>query len=170
MAASPADTLKSSFPPVADAGTRLLVLGSLPGEVSLRRAQYYAHPQNQFWRLMGEVIGADLAGSAYPARLAMLLGAGVGLWDVVRSARRAGSLDASIRDHAPNALAAFAATLPALRAVAFNGAKASEIGRRALGAGSHWTLIDLPSSSPAHTVGLERKRSEWLKLTPYLRA
>jgi double-stranded uracil-DNA glycosylase len=161
------DELKSSFAPVTDAGTRLLVLGSLPGEVSLRRAQYYAHPQNQFWRLMGEVVGVDLVGAAYEARLAMLRAAGVGLWDVVRTARRAGSLDAAIRDHAPNALAALAETLPALRAIAFNGAKAAAIGRRELGPGSPWALVDLPSSSPAHTLAFERKRTAWLQLRPF---
>src|ERR1700761_6828570 len=106
-------TLKSSFPPVADRGTRLLLLGSLPGEVSLSRAQYYAHPQNQFWRLIGAVIGADLAGAGYADRLAMLLAHGVGVWDVVREARRTGSLDTAIRDHQPNALAEFAQTRPA---------------------------------------------------------
>ena len=149
------------------------MLGSLPGDASLRRAQYYAHPQNQFWRLMGEVVGADLAGAAYDDRLATLRAAGVGLWDVVRTARRAGSLDTAIRDHEPNALAGLAATLPALRAIAFNGGKASAIGRAALiradlGADARWTLVDLPSSSPAHTIGFERKRTEWLKLTPFL--
>jgi len=160
--------LKSSFAPVIDAGTRLLVLGSLPGEVSLTRTQYYAHPQNQFWRLMGEVVGADLAGAGYDDRLARLRAASVGLWDVVHTARRTGSLDAAIRDHAPNALAALAETLPVLRAIAFNGGKASVIGRAALGLEARWTLVDLPSSSPAYTIGFERKRVEWLKLAPFL--
>ncbi len=95
-------------------------------------AQYYAHPANQFWRLMEAVIDIPLVGTPYPARLDALRSAGVGLWDVVRSAERIGSLDAAIRDHQPNALAEFAATLPHLRAVAFNGAKASQIGRRQL--------------------------------------
>ena len=103
---------KSSFAAVADASTRVLILGSLPGEASLRRAQYYAHPQNQFWRLAGAVINADLAAAAYPDRLQILLRAGIGLWDVISSAERRGSLDADIRNHQPNALAAFAATLP----------------------------------------------------------
>ena len=164
----PSADLKSSFAPVTDAGTRLLVLGSLPGEVSLRHAQYYAHPQNQFWRLMGQVVGADLAGAAYETRLATSRAAGVGLWDVVRTARRAGSLDTAIRDHQPNALAELAASLPSLRAIAFNGGKASALGRLALGADCRWTLIDLPSSSPAYTIGFERKRIEWLKLTAFL--
>ena len=161
--------LKASFAPVTDAGTRLLVLGSLPGEVSLRQAEYYAHPQNQFWRLMGAVVGAELACVAYQTRLARLRDAGVGLWDVVRTARRAGSLDTAIRDHQPNALADLAASLPALRAIAFNGGKAAALGRVALlGADSRWSLVDLPSSSPAYTIGFERKRIEWLKLTPFL--
>lgn len=160
--------LKSSFAPVADTAVRVLILGSLPGELSLRRRQYYGNPRNQFWRLLGGVIGDDLEGLAYEARLAALLSAGVGLWDVVRSARRDGSLDGAIRDHQPNALAQFAAILPALRAIAFNGAKAAAIGRRQLGDQAGWALLDLPSSSPAHTAQFEAKLAQWLTLKPYL--
>jgi TDG/mug DNA glycosylase family protein len=162
--------LKSSFAPVADAGTRLLILGSLPGEASLARAQYYAHPQNQFWRLVGAVIGDDLQAMEYALRLSALRAAGVGLWDVVRSATRTGSLDTAIRGHQPNALAEFAATLPALRAIAFNGGKASAIGRRQLGPSTLWELISLPSSSPAHTMAFGRKEAEWLTLKRFLGA
>jgi double-stranded uracil-DNA glycosylase len=151
-----------------DDRTTLLVLGSLPGEISLRAAQYYAHPQNQFWRLMGAVIGADLAAASYEARLAMLRSRGVGLWDVVRSARRAGSLDTAIRDHQPNALAELAAALPQLVAIAFNGATASNIGRAALGPDPRWALASLPSSSPAHTIGFEAKLAQWMTLQRYL--
>ena len=158
---------KSSFPPVADARTRLLVLGSLPGESSLAQAQYYANPRNQFWTLMAAVTGVELAGIAYEARLAALLDAGVGLWDVIQSAVRTGSLDANIRDHQPNALAEFCATLPALRAVAFNGGKSAGIGRRQL-AGSGLALVALPSSSPAHTLPLARKQAEWIGLRAHL--
>jgi TDG/mug DNA glycosylase family protein len=160
--------LKSSFAPVADGGTRVLILGSLPGEASLARSQYYAHPQNQFWRLVGAVIGTDLQVLEYEARLAALRSAGVGLWDVVRTARRVGSLDTAIRDHQPNALVEFAATLPVLQAIAFNGGTASTIGRRQLGAAPPWTLISLPSSSPAHTMAFGRKEAEWLTLKRYL--
>lgn len=157
-------TLKSSFPPVADTATRLLILGSLPGEVSLARAQYYAHPQNQFWRLMETVIEADLVDLTYEARLAKLLEHGVGLWDVVGQARRAGSLDGAIREVTPNALADFAATLPALRAVAFNGLTAAAIGRKQLPAGFAPALITLPSSSPAYTLAFARKAEAWAAL------
>jgi hypoxanthine-DNA glycosylase len=160
--------IKASFPHVTDQRTRVLILGSLPGEVSLARAQYYAHPQNQFWRLMDAVTGAGLADLAYPARLAALLKAGVGLWDVVRTARRSGSLDADIRDHTPNALGSLAATLPDLRAIAFNGAKASALGRKRLGGDVDCALLTLPSSSPAHTMPFANKAAEWARLRAYL--
>lgn len=159
--------IKSSFAPVADGGTRLLILGSLPGEMSLRRGQYYGNPLNQFWKLIGAVLAADVEALDYEGRLAALKAAGVGLWDVVRSARRAGSLDGAIRDHQPNALAELASSLPALRAIAFNGGKASAIGRRELGAGD-WALLDLPSSSPAHTMRFEAKLAQWRRLQPFL--
>ena len=162
------DQLKVSFPPVADQRTRVLVLGSLPGEVSLCRAQYYAHPQNQFWRLMEVVTEVRLVELGYAARLEALLRAGVGVWDVVRSAKRAGSLDAKIRDLTPNSLAALAASLPALRAVAFNGATASAIGRKQLGEATARALLTLPSSSPAHTRPFADKAVEWMRLKAYL--
>jgi TDG/mug DNA glycosylase family protein len=166
MAGAPTE-LKSSFPPVFDRGARVLVLGSLPGEVSLARQQYYAYPHNQFWRLIGHVLGRELP-AAYDARLTALLEAGVGLWDVVRTATRAGSLDASIRGHEPNPLAEFVATLPSLRAVAFNGATASAIGRRALGEVGGVELVSLPSSSPAYTLAFERKAAAWATLRRFL--
>ena len=161
-------SLKRSFPPVVNADTRLLVLGSLPGEVSLAQRRYYAHPRNHFWRLMGEVVGLDLAGLNYAGRIDALLRAGVGLWDVVASASRRGSLDASIRDHSPNPVAALAGSLPSLRAVAFNGGTSARIGRKELGTSSGLTLVPLPSSSPAFTLPYERKREAWLELKDFL--
>jgi TDG/mug DNA glycosylase family protein len=166
---SPSDStmpaeIKRSFAPVVDVNTRILVLGSLPGEASLRAAQYYANPRNQFWRLMEPVVAAPLAALPYEARLATLLSAGVGLWDVIRSASRSGSLDADIRNHQPNALVELVATLPSLRAVAFNGGKASALGRQLLGDTRALTLVSLPSSSPAHTAPFDSKRLKWSEL------
>ena len=129
-----------AFAPVADARTRVLVLGSLPGAASLAAREYYAHPQNAFWRLIGAVAGCELAALPYPDRLAALLDARIGVWDVIATAARAGSLDAAIRD--PEAAD--------LRAVAFNGATAARIGRRQLAGLAGPGLFDLPSSSPAH--------------------
>jgi TDG/mug DNA glycosylase family protein len=161
--------LQHCFPPVSRADTRLLVLGSLPGAVSLARGQYYAHPQNQFWRLMGAVIGRDLVSLDYEARLAALLEAHVGLWDTVAAATRKGSLDADIRLHAASDLADLVATLPRLRAAAFNGGTSARIGRAQLGGSEGIALVDLPSSSPAYaSVPFERKLETWLRLRAYL--
>jgi hypoxanthine-DNA glycosylase len=81
-------TLKRCFPPVVNQDTRVLVLGSLPGEISLAHNQYYAHKQNRFWSLVGDVIEIDLVGQQYPDRLQTLLEHRIGLWDVVAEARR----------------------------------------------------------------------------------
>lgn len=153
---------KRSFAPVVDSGTRLLVLGSLPGDRSLAQGQYYAHPQNRFWQLMGEVIGVDLPALAYPARLAALLADGVGLWDVIAEARREGSLDTNIRDLADNDLPALLATLPALTTIAFNGGTAARLGGKVLGGqASRYRIINLPSSSAAHTMRFSEKLLAW---------
>ena len=161
-------TRKSSFAPIVAPDTRVLVLGSLPGEASLAAERYYAHPQNQFWRLIGGVIGQDIASLDYDARLASLLAGGVGLWDTVASALREGSLDAALRAVEGNALGNLVASLPALRAIGFNGAAAAKIGRRALG-DTPLALIDLPSSSPAHArMSFEEKAQRWKSLREFL--
>jgi hypoxanthine-DNA glycosylase len=159
---------KRSFEPVADIRTRLLVLGSLPGEESLAKAQYYANPRNQFWRLIGAVIACELASLPYLERLERLTEAGIGLWDSVGSATRPGSLDGNIRLHSANKLRSLAESLPELRAIAFNGGTSARIGRKELGATPLWALLPLPSSSPAYTLAFERKREAWLQLRDYL--
>ena len=161
-------TRKASFPPLVAPDTRVLILGSLPGEASLAVGRYYAHPQNRFWRLVGAVIDQDLAQLEYDARLEALLSARIGLWDTVASARREGSLDAALRAVERNALGELVTTLPALRAIGFNGATAARIGRRALGR-TPLALIDLPSSSPAHArMTLEEKAERWKSLREFL--
>ena len=160
---------KSSFPPVVAPDTRVLVLGSLPGERSLAAGRYYAHPQNRVWHLIGKVIGVELAPLNYEARLAALLAAKVGLWDTVASARRAGSLDAAIREAEHNPLRDLAASLPDLRAVGFNGQTSARIGMPQL-AGSGLALIPLPSSSPANaSIPLAQKEKLWAALGDFLR-
>jgi hypoxanthine-DNA glycosylase len=160
-------SLKRSFPAVTNGGTRLLLLGSLPGERSLAEARYYANPRNQFWRLMSAVVEADLAALPYPDRLDALLKAGVGLWDTVASAEREGSLDAAIRSHRANKLAELASSLPKLRAVGFNGGTSARIGMKEL-AGTSLALLALPSSSPAYTLPFEEKQAAWLALKRFL--
>lgn len=162
--------MKACLPPVWRADARVLVLGSLPGEASLAAGQYYAHPRNLFWVFVGEVIGRDVVGLAYGARLAALTAAGVALWDVVARAVRPGSLDAALRDVEANDLATLVAAMPDLRAVAFNGGAAARIGGRALGgAAAGLARVALPSSSPA-AAGVSRavKVERWRVLRNYL--
>lgn len=156
------------FPPIAGAHARILILGSLPGQVSLQRQQYYAQPQNTFWKIMGRLFGAgpDLA---YDERAQRLVSNGIALWDVCAAAQRPGSLDASIvhSSVAPNDFASFIASHPDIRFICFNGGKAADLYRRlvlpnlpaTLRAIHHETL---PSTSPAHAaMGFEEKLARW---------
>lgn len=160
---------KSAFPPSVDAQTRLLILGSLPGDASIRQGEYYAHRGNAFWSLLGDVLGEDLRGQPYAMRLKRLKARGVGLWDVIESADREGSLDSAIRGAELRDLAAFIARLPALEAVAFNGKTAALHGRRQIGARDGLTLIDLPSSSGAFaSLSRAAKRDAWMVLASFI--
>ena len=145
-----------------------MILGSLPGEVSLAAGQYYAHPRNAFWPLVGGVIGRELTSLPYEERLQVLRKSGLGLWDVVAEAERAGSLDSAIRAPVHADLRELVAGLPALRAIAFNGGKAATVGRRILGDRAGLALIDLPSSSPAFTKPLAWKAESWAVLRDFL--
>jgi len=161
--------LHHCFAPEVRPDARLLILGSLPGAMSLAARRYYANPRNQFWRLLEQVIEAPLEPLPYEERLEAVLAARIGLWDTVATARRPGSLDADIRLEAASDLAALAATLPALRAIAFNGGTAARIGRRQLAGVDRYALIDLPSSSPAFTRPFADKAATWRELAGYLR-
>lgn len=169
-AADEVEARKRAFDPVVDANTRLLMLGSLPGEASLKAGQYYAHPRNGFWRLVGGVIGCpDLAGQPYPDRLDILKAHGIGLWDVIAEAERIGSLDTAIRLPRHADLKGLIAALPALRAIAFNGGKAAREGARVLGPEAEGiTRLTLPSSSPAMARPLAWKAERWAVITPFL--
>ena len=158
---------KASFPPVGASEPGLLILGSLPGERSLREGRYYANPSNQFWQLLGKAIGAELDALDYEARLVALADRDIALWDVVATARRRGSLDGALRSVEANPLRDFVRTHTALRAIAFNGKVAARIGRRALGAVPGVSLIDLPSSSPAYTRGFDSKFDAWSVLAAF---
>lgn len=160
-------TRKSCFPPVFDQNTQVLILGSLPGDASLQAQQYYAHPRNQFWRLLGEVLGEPLAAQPYLQRLTTIQRHGVGLWDVIAEAQRRGSLDGNIRDQQHNDLAQLIESLPQLQLVAFNGQTAGRQQRQIAALGI--ACLILPSSSPAHTLPYAQKLQVWQALQPVIR-
>ncbi len=158
----------TGFPPVEPARARVLILGTLPSAESIRHGQYYAHPRNAFWPIMGELCGAGRE-LAYPARLRKLAANGVMLWDVLRAAERPGSLDSAIhpRRREANAIPALLARHPELERIVFNGGPAEALFRRHVAgkcgerlAGVE--LVRLPSTSPAHASrSFAQKLAAW---------
>lgn len=162
---------KRCFDPVVTRETRLLILGSLPGEQSLALNEYYGNRKNGFWRLMSEVIDRDLPALDYVPRLQALLAKGIGLWDVVAEARREGSLDSQIRDRTDNDLLRLIISLPNLTTIAFNGVTASRLGLKVLGQhAASYRIIKLASSSPAYTLPYAEKSRQWQILRTMLTA
>ena len=159
MAVSRAPGLKG-FPPVLDRRVTRLILGSFPSEASLAAAQYYAHPRNQFWRLLGDLFGEPLLVQPYEVRLVRLLAHRVGLWDVLDACDRQGSLDASITNSRANAFARLKRRAPLLTDVAFNGGTAGRFAP--VFANRGYSTKVLPSSSPAHAGRTyEQKLAIW---------
>lgn len=166
--------VKLGLLPVVDDGSRVLILGTLPGEESLRQQRYYSDPSNQFWSLLSSVFGAP-TGRTYPERLAFLASHAVALWDVLESAERVGSSDAAIKKPQPNDFGELFGRFPTLRRVAFNGTKAEALWRRYIRPKTdvpHESLITnvLPSSSGTpgrHVLPFEEKVSHWREFLLY---
>ncbi|MBX3703371.1 MAG: DNA-deoxyinosine glycosylase [Steroidobacteraceae bacterium] len=155
------------FAPIARTTARILVLGSMPSVASLRAGEYYAHPHNRFWPIMGEILGFD-ASAPYAKRRAALMNAGIALWDVIGSCEREGSLDSAIAAHSivANDFTAFLARHRRIGRVCFNGRRAEAAWRRHVL--PQWAVppaLDyrlLPSTSPAHAgMGYRSKLRIW---------
>lgn len=141
-----------SFAPVSNANARVLILGSMPGKKSLQQNQYYAHPANAFWKIMGELVGAH-PGLPYAEKLAILKSSGIALWDVLALCEREGSLDAAIKGESANDFTAFFARHPHISKVCFNGSKAEQSFRKFVLDKQVLPPLELhrlPSTSPAH--------------------
>lgn len=160
---SAASSLLTGLAPVIAADTRILILGSFPGEASLRAQQYYAHPRNQFWKLVGALIDEDLYSLPYDERLPRLLAHRFGLWDVLAACEREGSLDSAIRKPAANDFERLRHLCPQLETVGFNGQASGKFAPQFADAG--YRTVVLPSSSPAHmAMTFEQKLAVWRRL------
>lgn len=160
-----------SFPPIENPAAHILILGSMPGKESLRAGQYYAHPRNAFWTIMGELVGAAPA-LPYEARIKKLKSAGIALWDVLASCKRHSSMDADIEADSicPNDFASFFRAHPHITHVFFNGTMAEQcfhkhvkpfLEKRPL----HY--LRLPSTSPANaSMSYEQKLNAWMVMLP----
>ncbi len=154
-----------SFRPISDRAACILILGSMPGVRSLRENQYYAHPRNGFWRIMGDIYNFS-AELPYMQRTEKLKASGIALWDVLYSCVRIGSLDSAIQNgsRVPNDFRAFFHNHPMIETVGFNGAEAEKAFRVHVLPNldiDSIRLVRLPSSSPAYTLPLEKKITAW---------
>ena len=159
------------FAPIEQENARILVLGSMPGDASLRADQYYAHPRNQFWSILGNLLNIAPQ-AAYELRIAALKSAKIALWDVCCSCNRVGSLDANIepRTLVPNDFATFFQNHPDISQIFFNGAKALECYRKYVPqTGKSIPYLLLPSTSPANAaVSAVRKLEAWRVISAHI--
>ena len=161
-----------SFPPIESGDARVLVLGSMPGAMSLRLQQYYGHPHNAFWKIMAKLLGLDAAGS-YADRTSALVRHKLALWDVLASCVREGSLDSDIDDTSivANDFAGFLQSHPHVERVFFNGAKAESVYRKHvlphLATKRAIAYLRMPSTSPAHAgMPFMVKCEAWRAIVP----
>ena len=160
-----------SFAPFVGRAPRVLILGSMPGEASLRAQRFYAHPQNQFWRLLGAALGENLQAMPYAKRLTTMKRRGVALWDVLEFCRREGSLDSNITHEKPNRVVELLER-GNIRAVFLNGGKAAALFRRfhAPHLPRGVRVAALPSSSPAAaSIPYARKAARWRRIARFVR-
>ena len=149
----------SGLAPIVDRRARVLILGSFPSAASLAAQQYYGHRQNQFWRILGAVLGLPLADAGYAAKRRAVQAAGIAIWDVYSSCRRQGSLDSAIRAATRNDFDSLRQLAPQLQRVCFNGKTAARCAPLLAELG-YQTLV-LPSTSPALTMAFEHKLEAW---------
>ncbi|NCF35549.1 MAG: DNA-deoxyinosine glycosylase [Gammaproteobacteria bacterium] len=167
-------TRVQSFAPIIGTDPRIIVVGSMPGVASLEAVQYYAHPRNAFWPIMGQLFGIDHRAS-YRSRVRQLEGLPLILWDTLQACHRPGSLDSNIDADSvrANDFAGLLGEFPAIRAIVFNGATAEKYFRRLvvpqLPNALDIELIKMPSTSPAHAgMSFEQKLADWRRLLDYL--
>jgi hypoxanthine-DNA glycosylase len=152
---------KQSFAPITPNQPRILILGSLPGDLSIAKDQYYAHPQNRFWKVLFQLFGQEFT-TDYSERIKLLHEQQLALWDVCESAVRPGSMDTAISEVIPNAIPQLLAENPTITRVIFNGQKAQKLFDKYFKKKENLTYITLPSTSPANAqFTLERLLLLW---------
>jgi TDG/mug DNA glycosylase family protein len=154
------------LPPVVAPDARVLILGSFPSEASLAAAQYYAHPRNHFWPILGEVLHEPLAQLPYAERLARVKARRVAIWDTIVACERSGSLDSAIRNAEQSEVRRVRGIAPDLVAVCFNGQTAGRASPMWTDAG--YQPLDIPSTSPAYTLPKAEKLARWRELGRFL--
>ncbi|QQV04399.1 DNA-deoxyinosine glycosylase [Chryseobacterium sp. FDAARGOS 1104] len=156
----------SSFPPIINANSKILILGSIPGLKSLEKQQYYGHPQNKFWKIIFHLFNEDFT-EDYIQRINILKKHHIALWDVIDSCERKGSLDSEIKNEEANQIPELLQKYPNIQAIFCNGGKSYKNLQKMLGKNSIVPFYLLPSTSPLHTISFEKKLEEWKKILEF---
>lgn len=157
----------SSFLPIIDKESKILILGSIPGVKSLEMQQYYAHPQNKFWKIIFELFNEKFT-TDYDERIKILEKHHIALWDVIDTCERKGSLDSEIRNEEANDIQQLLQNYPSIKAIFCNGQKSFKNLQKIMGKECAIPIFVLPSTSPLHTISFEKKLREWEILKSFL--
>ena len=155
---------KTSFDPISNSDTTILILGTMPGDKSLELGEYYGHPRNKFWKIISTITENNLP-LTYTDKKELLLKTKIGIWDVAHKANRKGSLDSAIEDEEPNDLDNFIARHKNLKVIGFNGTKSQALFDKYFDRQSGLKYISLPSTSPANTgIDFDNICKQWRQL------
>lgn len=157
----------SSFPPFIYHQSKILILGSIPGVKSLEKQQYYAHPQNKFWKIIFELFQEEFT-EDYAKRITVLKKNHIAIWDVIDSCERKGSLDSEIKNEEANQIPELLEQYPNIKAIFCNGGKSYKNLQKLLGKNFRIPIYLLPSTSPLHTISFERKFEDWKMILEYI--
>lgn len=156
-----------SFPPIISQKSEVLILGSIPGVKSLEKREYYAHPQNHFWRLLFCIFNESFS-SDYQKKLHLLEKYNIALWDMIESCEREGSLDIKIKNEIANQIPDLLEEYPNIKVVFCNGQKSYKNLIKLVGKDFHLPIILMPSTSPLHTIAFDKKLEEWKRILEFV--
>lgn len=151
----------ASFPPFVNDETEILILGTMPGIKSLEKQEYYAHPQNQFWRIIYTLFAELPVSQDFSEKIKVLQQNKIGLWDVLANCERKGSLDIHIKNHIENDIESLLKKHPKIKTILFNGKESYKYFDRKFNHLKGTTYHVMPSTSPANTIGFEKKLEAW---------
>lgn len=156
-----------SFPPVVSENSKILILGSIPGVKSLEKQEYYAHPQNQFWKLMFCIFNEEFSMN-YEDRTNLLKNNKIAIWDTIESCERVGSLDTNIKNEVSNQIPDLLENYPNIKVIFCNGQKSYKNLLKLLGKEFKIPIVLMPSTSPLHTISFESKLKEWKRILEFV--
>lgn len=157
----------SSFPPIISNDSKILILGSVPGIKSLEMQEYYAHPQNKFWRILFELFNEDFT-TNYVEKIDLLKKNKIAVWDVIDSCERKGSLDTKIKNENHHNILQLLNDFPSIKVIFCNGQKSFKTLEKLLPDDSKIPIFVLPSTSPAYTIPYQQKLKDWSALKSFL--